>query len=63
MDKELRADLLKAQIVDVALVLKQMLGVEEAVEYLYRNGIGEDTIKRVLHAGMHRAPAESPPLH
>lgn len=49
-----RTDELTAQHIQVALVYKQMLGVQEAEEYLLSVGIPAHIIYRVLQSDEHR---------
>lgn len=43
-----RKDLLTAQRVQVGLVFKEMLGVDDAAAYLRNSGVAESVIVRVL---------------
>lgn len=57
-----RRDKLLSQHIEVALVYKQMLGMEEAIAYLQRENIPSDIAEQVLDGGHERrsAPAALP---
>jgi hypothetical protein len=47
---------LVSQHIEVALVYQQMLGLDEAVEYLEREGVAREIVDRVLFTDMKRPP-------
>jgi len=47
----LRSKNLIAQHIEVALVYKEMLGLDEAVAYLAREGVPQDVAARVIAPG------------
>lgn len=53
-----RKDSLTAQRVEVGLVFQQMLGTDEAAEYMRTNHIPGDVIKRVLDTPADRRQAD-----
>jgi predicted nucleic acid-binding Zn ribbon protein len=57
----LRSKNLVAQHIDVALVYKAMLGVDEALQYLEREGVSRDIAERVLLGGLARRASEPIP--
>ena len=50
----LRSKNLVAQHIEVALVYKDMLGLDEAMQYLARAGVPRDVAERVLLTGLRR---------
>jgi hypothetical protein len=50
-----------AQHIEVALVYKDMLGLDEAMQYLARQGVSRDIAERVLLGGLKRRSAEPIP--
>lgn len=58
-----RTDVLTAQHLQVGLVYKQMLGLEEAEAYLRSAGIQPHLIYRVLYSDEHRGTTLAPPSH
>lgn len=59
MNYRIRRNTVTAQHVDVALVYKEMLGIEEAMAYLVRENIPESIAERVLHTGERRRRSDS----
>lgn len=57
----LRSKNLVAQHVEVALVYKDMLGLDEAMAYLEREGVPQDVVNRVLLTAHHRLQEPPPP--
>lgn len=52
----MRHDNLLSQHLEVALVYKEMLGIEDAVGYLEQESIPKDIAERVLFSDQHRQP-------
>jgi hypothetical protein len=52
---------LVSQHIEVALVYREMLGLEEAVEYLEREGVAREIVDRVLFTDQKRPPVK--PVH
>jgi hypothetical protein len=52
---------LVSQHIEVALVYREMLGLEEAIEYLEREGVARDIVDRVLFTDQKRPPLA--PVH
>jgi len=64
MNGNMCRDKLLSQHIEVALVYKDMLGLDEAIDYLQRESIPEDISQRVLTTERRRpqaAPTTSPP--
>lgn len=57
MNCNMRRDKLLSQHIEVALVYRDMLGVDEAIEYLQRENVAENLIERVLLTERRRLPA------
>jgi hypothetical protein len=57
----LRSKNLVAQHIEVALVYKDMLGLDEAMQYLAREGVPRDVAERVLLTGPRRRISEPIP--
>ena len=57
----MRSKHLVAQHIEVALVYKDMLGLDEAMAYLERESVPHDIAKRVLLTDQRRHQQESPP--
>ena len=53
-----RKDALTAGKIEVALVYREMLGIEDAEEYLFREKISRETVKRVLFTDQLRGGSE-----
>lgn len=54
----LRGDKLTAQRVEVGMIFLEMLGAEDAAEYMLANAVPADVVARVLaHPQRRRAPA------
>jgi hypothetical protein len=60
MIRNLRRNKLISQHIDVALVYKDMLGMDEAVAYLEREHIPKDIAQRVLQTEQKRLAADVP---
>ena len=57
MNCNMRRDKLLSQHIEVALVYKEMLGLDEAIGYLQREGIPQDIAERVLLTEQRRLQA------
>jgi hypothetical protein len=55
-----RSKHLIAQHIEVALVYKDMLGLDEAMDYLAREGVAPDVAERVLLTERRRQPEPAP---
>lgn len=67
MSNDVRQEKLISQHIDVALIYKEMLGLDEARAYLEREHIPRDIVQRVLFTEQKRTPngarpASPPPL-
>jgi hypothetical protein len=56
-----RHNLLDSQRLDVALVYKKMLGINEAMAYLVRENVPEHIAERVLYSGKRRHVFDAKP--
>lgn len=67
MRQDLRHEKLTSQHIDVALIYKEMLGLDEALAYLSRENIASDIAQRVLFTEEKRLSGNkrsaSPPPH
>lgn len=57
-----RRNVLSAQKVNVAIIFNNMLGCEEAIQYMARNGIPDDVASRTLDHAQQRRKNDVSPL-
>ena len=57
-----RSNVLTSQKVNVGIIFNNMLGCEEAVQYMAKNGIPEAVTSRVLDHARQRRKNDVPPL-